>query len=150
MTDISIADQERAAAMPARRGMGRVAATIIAAGTLVNAGLWLIGRATGVPFSVTLAFGGIVHEVSLVEVVLATALAVAAGVAVVSAVGRRSSRGMAALIVVGAVFGFVSAAGAIGFANDTGTGLMLAVMHVAATTTFVLAARGVSNRWETR
>jgi heme A synthase len=109
-----------------------------------NAAIWAGGRAADVSFSVTPAMSDSPIHVGVVEVVLATALAFAAGWALLLWAARRSDRAVRGVIITAAALALLSSGGPASTANDTATNLLLIVMHLATGAVFLVAASRVS------
>ena len=108
-----------------------------AAATLINAALWVGGRAADVSFPVSSAF---MTQVGIVSIVLTTLLAFAIGTGVLALAARRSRRWVRAVLIAAALFAVVSAGAPLSAAQDTATGVLLATMHLVTGTAFLVTA----------
>ncbi len=120
---------------------GATAGAVIA--TIVNAALWVGGRAAGVSFEVP---GSLVAEVDLFSVVLTPATMFAIGSGLLALTARRGRRWMRALLVVAALVAVASATAPLATAADTATGVLLATMHLVTGIVFVGTASRVRLR----
>ena len=111
-----------------------------AAATLINATLWVGGRAADVSFMVSSAF---MTQVGIVAIVLTTLLAFAVGSGLLALAARRSRRWVRALLVAAALFAVVSAGAPLASAQDTATGVLLATMHLVTGAAFLFTASRV-------
>ncbi len=126
----------------------RAGATGAAAATLVNAALWLGGRAADVSFAVP---DSLVPEVDLLSVVVTTPLVFAAGWWLLSKARARGSRRWEGNLLVGAgAFAVVSAAAPVALAADAASGVLLASMHVLTGAVFVISAEVTGSRRQSR
>ncbi len=126
------------------RSQLRAGAAGAAAATLMNAALWLGGRAADVPFAVP---DSLVPEVDLLSVVLTTPLVFAAGWWLLSkARGHGSHRWERNLLIGAGVFAVLSAAAPVTTAADTASGVLLATMHVLTGAVFVVTAEVTGGR----
>ncbi|QBI18806.1 hypothetical protein ER308_04085 [Egibacter rhizosphaerae] len=128
---------------PRKRAVIRAATVGAVAATVVNVALWGIGRVAGASFVVDPGLGEPNLEVGVIKVILTTLVPFAVGAALLALAARWSRRWVAVLAVVAGVFAVVSAVGPLDGGHDTGTGVLLATMHVTTGAAFVLAAMGV-------
>jgi hypothetical protein len=126
----------RATPRPTRPTWRRGAATALAA-SLVNAGVWLVGRVAGVDLVVHPGGGGATTEVGLLAVVLTTAAVLAVGWVALWTAARWSRAWVTAVLAAGAVIALATTAGPLTAAVDPASGLLLALMHLVAGAAFV-------------
>ena len=129
-----------------RRREGIRAAIGALAATIANVALWVGGRTVNASFLVSPIVGPPVVQVGVVEVALTTLVMFAVGWAVLALAVRRSGRWMRIVMVAAAVVAVVSAAGPLAAAQDTGTGVLLAAMHLVTGAVFIAAAARVRAR----
>jgi hypothetical protein len=122
------------------RSLLQVAAAGAAVATLMNAGLWVGGRAAEVSFLVSSAF---MSQVGIVSVVLTTLLTFAVGSALLALAARRSRRWVGAVLVAAALIAVVSAGAPLSAAQDAATGVLLAAMHLVTGAAFLVTASRV-------
>ena len=108
-----------------------------AAATTVNAALWAGGRAADVSFTVSSAF---MTQVGIATIVVTTLVAFAAGSGVLALAARRSRRWVRAVLVAAALVAVLSAGAPLAAAQDTATGVLLAMMHLVTGTAFLVTA----------
>jgi hypothetical protein len=125
------------------RSLLREAASGAAVATLVNAALWIGGRAADVSFVVTPVLGPAM-QVGIVLVVLTTLLAFAVGSGLLALAARRSRLCMRAVLVAAAVIAVISAGAPLLVAHDTATGVLLAAMHLVTGAAFLVTASRVA------
>lgn len=122
------------AAAPSRSSF--VVGGLVAA--LVNAGLWLAGRAADVTFLAHTAFGEM--TVGILEILLGTVVMFAVGAGLLVWAIRRSPAWARAVLVSAALFAVLSAVGPLTLAEDTSSGALLAAMHLATGAAFLATA----------
>jgi hypothetical protein len=120
-----------------RRSLLKGSAAGAAAATLVNAALWAVGRAADVSFTVS---SPLVTEVGIILVVLTTLLAFAVGSGLLALAARRSRRWVRAVLVAATLVAVVSAGAPLSVAEDTVTGVLLAMMHLVTGAAFLVTA----------
>jgi hypothetical protein len=119
------------------RSLLQTSAAGAAAATLVNAALCAGGRAADVSFTVSSA---LMAQVGIVPIVLTTLLAFAVGSALLALAARRSRRWVRAVLIAAALIAVVSAGAPLAAAQDTTTGVPLAMMHLVTGATFLITA----------
>jgi hypothetical protein len=137
MTTTSTAGTDRLDTAVQSRSLLRVSAVGAAGATLINAALWVGGRAAGVSFAVSSAF---MTQVGIVSIVLTTLIAFAVGSGLLALAARRSRRWVRAVLIAAAVFAVVSAGAPLSAAQDTATGVLLATMHLVTGGAFLITA----------
>ncbi|HEU4542014.1 MAG TPA: DUF6069 family protein [Jiangellaceae bacterium] len=122
------------------------AAAGAAVATLVNTALWAGGRAADVSFVASPPTGHTSMQVGIVLVVLTTLAMFAVGSGLLALAARHSHRWVRAVMVAAALFAVVSVSGPLSAADDTATGVLLAVMHLVTGATFLVTASRISTR----
>jgi peptidoglycan/LPS O-acetylase OafA/YrhL len=118
-----------------------------AVATLVNAGLWVGGRAADVSFLVSPPLGDPATQVGIVAVVLTTLLMFAVGSGLLALAARRSRRWVRAVLIAAALIAVVSAGAPLSVADETATGVLLAAMHLVTGAAFLVTASRVRAPW---
>ncbi|GAA6525460.1 DUF6069 family protein [Intrasporangium sp. DVR] len=123
---------------------GRSARTVIAAGAgiaaLVNAGLWLAGRAADVSFRTRPPMTDSDLTVGLAAIVLATVVMFGLGSWLLTRAARRSPRWAARLLVAAAAFAALSVIGPLTTAYEGSSAALLASMHLVTGAVFLFTA----------
>lgn len=140
MTSARISDPRGIEARSPVRASWRTGAFWALEATVANAVIWGIGRLADVSFSVTPVASDSAMRLGIVEVVLTTAFAFAAGWALLSWATRRSDRAVRGVLVTAAAFAVLSTSGPALTANDAATAVLLIAMHLAPGATFLVAA----------
>ena len=108
--------------------------------TAANVAVWAAGRAADVSFLVSPVVGNAATQVGIVLVVLTTLIMFAVGTGVLAIAARRSDRWARAVLAAGVLVAVVSAGGPLSAAEDTATGVLLAVMHLLTGAAFAITA----------
>jgi hypothetical protein len=119
---------------------GAAAGAIVAA--LVNTALWAGGRAADVSFSATPPVGDSSMQVGIALIVPTTVLMFGIGAGLLAVAARRSR----AWVVAAALFTLASVSGPLSTADDTASGVLLALMHVVTGAAFLVTAARVAAR----
>jgi Family of unknown function (DUF6069) len=126
------------------RSLLQGAAAGAAVATLVNAGLWVGGRAADVSFLVSPLLGDPATQVGIVAVAVTTLLTFAVGSGLLLALAaRRSRRWVRAVLLAAALIAVVSAGAPLSAADETATGVLLAAMHLVTGAAFLVTASRV-------
>jgi Family of unknown function (DUF6069) len=144
MTTTSTAETRGLDTAARSRSLLRGSAVGAAAATLINAALWVGGRAADVSFAVSSAF---MTQVGIIPIVLTTLIAFAVGSGLLAPAARRSLRWVRAVLIAAAVFAVVSAGAPLSAAQDTATGVLLATMHLVTGAAFLITAWRVIPRF---
>jgi len=123
---------------------GAAARAVVA--TLVNAALWAGGRAADVSFSATPPVGDSSMQVGIALIVPTTLLMFGIGAGLLAVAARRSRAWVRAVVVAAAVFTLASVSGPLSTADDTASGVLLALMHVVTGAAFLVTAARVAAR----
>jgi peptidoglycan/LPS O-acetylase OafA/YrhL len=142
MSTTSAAAPGRIGTTAPSRSLLQGAAAGAAVATLVNAALWVGGRAADVSFMVNSAVGDI--QVGIVLVVITTLLMFAIGSGLLALAAQRSRRWVRAVLVAAALVAVASAGVPLSAADDTATGVLLAAMHLVTGATFLVTASKVA------
>jgi hypothetical protein len=116
--------------------MGLLAA---AAGTAINVIIFLCGRALGVSFLVRFSSSQPSAHVGIASVAGVSFVALGAGTVIAALVRPRLGLSVTAVQLTAAGLAVLSLAGPLAFGAGASTKLLLASMHLAAGTTFVLS-----------
>ena len=123
---------------------GAVAGAVVA--TLVNAALWAGGRAADVSFSASPPLGDSSMQVGIVLIVPTTLFMFGIGAGLLVLAARRSRAWVRAVVVAAALFTVASVSGPLSTADDTASGVLLALMHVVTGAAFLVTASRVAAR----
>lgn len=113
--------------------------TAAAAATAINAAVFLCGQALGVSFLVRISPGQQPAHVGLASVAGVTFAALTAAAVLAALARSRLGLGVTAVQLTAASLAVLSLAGPLAFGVGAPTKLLLASMHLAAGTTFVLS-----------
>ena len=129
---------------PAATARGRTLRAVAIVGALaataVNIALWVIGQVTDASFLATPPGAHSTMTVGLELVIPATLASFAAGALVLGWAARRSHRLVRAVLLAAGGFAVLSIAGPLTAAEDAGSGVLLAGMHLATGAAFVITA----------
>ena len=146
MSTTSTAGSSRIGTTVQNRSLLLGAAAGAVAATLVNAALWAGGRAADVSFSASPPMGDSPMQVGIGLIVPTTLLMFGIGAGLLALAARRSQSRVRAVVVAAALFTVVSVSGPLLTADDTATGVLLALMHVATGAAFLVTASRVAAR----
>jgi hypothetical protein len=123
-----------------------VAAAGAVVATLVNSALWAGGRAADVSFSATPPVGDSSMQVGIALIAPTTLLMFGIGVGLLALAARRSPAWVRTVVIAAALFTVVSVSGPLSTADDTASGVLLALMHVVTGAAFLATASRVVAR----
>ena len=123
-----------------------VAAAGAVVATLVNSALWAGGRAADVSFSATPPVGDSSMQVGIALIAPTTLLMFGIGVGLLVLAARRSPAWVRTVVIAAALFTVVSVSGPLSTADDTASGVLLALMHVVTGAAFLATASRVVAR----
>lgn len=145
MSTTSAAGSTRIGSAVQKRSLFASAATGAVVAAVVNAAIWAAGRAADVSFSASPPVGSSM-EVGLGLIVPTTLLMVGIGAGLLALAARRSSAWVRAVVVAAAVFTLISVSGPLSTADDTSSGVLLALMHVVTGAAFLVTASRAATR----
>jgi hypothetical protein len=145
MSTTSAAGSGRIGTTIQTRSLFSIAATGAVVASLVNAAIWAAGRAADVSFSASPPVGSSM-QVGLGLIVPTTLLMFGIGAGLLALASRRSSAWVRAVVIAAAVFALISISGPLSTADDTASGVLLALMHVVTGAAFLVTASRVAAR----
>lgn len=145
MSTTSTAGSSRIGIAVQNRSLLPGAATGAIVAALVNTALWAGGRAADVSFSASPPVGDSM-QVGIVLIVPTTLLMFAIGAGLLALAARRSRAWVRAVVIAAALFTVASVSGPLSTADDTASGVLLALMHVVTGAAFLVTASRVAAR----
>jgi hypothetical protein len=146
MSTTSTAGSSRIGTTVQNRSLLPSAATGAVVAALVNAALWAGGRAADVSFSASPPLGDSSMQVGIVLIVPTTLFMFGIGIGLLVLAARRSRAWVRAVVVAAALFTVASVSGPLSTADDTASGVLLALMHVVTGAAFLVTASRVAAR----